>query len=64
MKVTSPYVPAAPCRGRAPARGRPDTTAVFDAATFVTLDAGLRNQPPQVSPQTLGHVLNLRQASK
>jgi hypothetical protein len=38
-------------------------TAVFDAATFVTLEAGLGNRPPGVPLQTLGPVLNLRQAS-
>jgi hypothetical protein len=37
-------------------------TAVFDAATFVTLEAGLGNRPPAVPLQTLGPVLNLRQA--
>jgi len=35
-------------------------TAVFDAATFVTLEAGLGNRPPPVPLQTLGPVLNLR----
>lgn len=35
-------------------------TAVFDAATFVTLEAGLGNHPPPVPLQTLGPVLNLR----
>ncbi len=39
-------------------------TAVFDAATLVTLEAGLGNRPPQVSLQTLGPVLNLTQANK
>jgi hypothetical protein len=34
-------------------------TAVFDAATFVTLEAGLGNRPPPVPLQTLGPVLNL-----
>jgi hypothetical protein len=38
-------------------------TAVFDAATFVTLEAGLGNRPPQVSLQTLGPTLNLKQTS-
>jgi hypothetical protein len=35
-------------------------TAVFDAATFVTLEAGLGNRPPPVPLQTLGPVLKLR----
>jgi hypothetical protein len=35
-------------------------TAVFDATTFVTLEAGLGNRPPPVPLQTLGPVLNLR----
>ena len=35
-------------------------TAVFDAATSVTLEAGLGNRPPPVRLQTLGPVLNLR----
>jgi len=34
-------------------------TAIFDAATFVTLEAGLGNHPPPVPLQTLGSVLNL-----
>lgn len=34
-------------------------SAVFDAATFVTLEAGLGNHPPPVPLQTLGPVLNL-----
>lgn len=34
-------------------------SAVFDAATFVTLEAGLGNRPPPVPLQTLGPVLNL-----
>jgi hypothetical protein len=34
-------------------------SAVFDAATFVTLEAGLGNRPPPVRLQTLGPVLNL-----
>jgi hypothetical protein len=36
-------------------------TVVFDAATFVTLEAGLGNRPPPVPLQTLGPVLKLRQ---
>ncbi len=35
-------------------------TAVFDAATFVTLEAGLGNRPPPGPLQTLGPALNLR----
>lgn len=35
-------------------------SAVFDAATFVPLDAGLGNRPPPVPLRTLGPVLNLR----
>jgi hypothetical protein len=35
-------------------------TAVVDAATFVTLEAGLGNRPPPVPLLTLGPVLNLR----
>jgi len=35
-------------------------TAVFDAATFVTLEAGLGNRPLPVPLQTLGPALNLR----
>ena len=35
-------------------------TAVFDAATFVTLEAGLGNRPPPVPLQTLGPAQNLR----
>jgi hypothetical protein len=35
-------------------------SAVFDAATFVTLEAGLGNRPPPVPLQTLGPVLKLR----
>lgn len=45
------------------AHGRPTghyLTAVFDAATFVTLEAGLGNRPPPVPLQTLGPVLHLR----
>jgi hypothetical protein len=38
-------------------------TAVFDAATFETLEAGLGNRPPHVPLQTLGPVLNLSQTS-
>jgi len=38
-------------------------TAVFDAATFVTLESGLGNRPPRVSLQTLGPLLNLKQTS-
>jgi hypothetical protein len=34
-------------------------SAVFDAATFVTLEAGLGNRPPPVPLHTLGPVLNL-----
>jgi hypothetical protein len=34
-------------------------SAVFDGATFVTLEAGLGNHPPPVPLQTLGPVLNL-----
>jgi hypothetical protein len=34
-------------------------SAVFDAATFVTLEAGLGNHPPPVPLQTLGRVSNL-----
>ena len=34
-------------------------SAVVDAATFVTLEAGLGNRPPPVPLQTLGPVLNL-----
>jgi hypothetical protein len=34
-------------------------SAIVDAATFVTLEAGLSNRPPPVPPQTLGPVLNL-----
>jgi hypothetical protein len=34
-------------------------TAVIDAATFVTLEAGLGNRPPPAPLQTLGPVLNL-----
>jgi hypothetical protein len=34
-------------------------SAIVDAATFVTLEAGLGNRPPAVLPQTLGSVLNL-----
>jgi hypothetical protein len=34
-------------------------SAIFDAATFVTLEAGLGNHPPPVPLQTLGPVLNL-----
>jgi len=34
-------------------------TAVFDATTFVTLEAGLGNRPPPVPLQTLGSVLHL-----
>jgi hypothetical protein len=34
-------------------------SAVFDAATFVTLEAGLGNRPPPVPLQTLGPVLDL-----
>ncbi|MGH3194204.1 MAG: hypothetical protein ACRDPY_48365 [Streptosporangiaceae bacterium] len=34
-------------------------SAIFDAATFVTLEAGLGNHPPPVPLQTLGQVLNL-----
>jgi hypothetical protein len=33
--------------------------AVYDAATFVTLEAGLGNSPPPVPLQKLGPVLNL-----
>jgi hypothetical protein len=39
-------------------------TMVVDAATFVTLEAGLGTRPPPVPLQTLGPVLNLRQASQ
>jgi hypothetical protein len=35
-------------------------SAVVDAATFVTLEAGLSNRPPPVPLQTLGPTLNLR----
>jgi len=35
-------------------------TAVFDAATFVNLEASLGNRPPQVPVQTLGPMLNLK----
>ena len=35
-------------------------SAVIDAATFVTLEAGLGNRPPPVPLQTLGPVLNLK----
>ncbi len=35
-------------------------SAIVDAATFVTLEAGLGNRPPPVPLQTLGPVLNLR----
>jgi hypothetical protein len=34
-------------------------SAIVDAATFVTLEAGLGNRPPPVPLQTLGPVLNL-----
>ena len=34
-------------------------SAVVDAATFVTLEAGLGNHPPPVPLQTLGPVLHL-----
>ncbi len=34
-------------------------SAIFDAATFVTLEAGLGDRPPPVPLQTLGPVLNL-----
>jgi hypothetical protein len=34
-------------------------SAIFDAATFVTLEAGLGNHPPPVPLQTLGPMLNL-----
>ena len=34
-------------------------SAVFDAATFVTLEAGVGNRPPPVPLRTLGLVLNL-----
>jgi hypothetical protein len=34
-------------------------SAIFDAATFVTLEAGVGNRPPPVPLQTLGPVLNL-----
>ncbi len=35
-------------------------SAIVDAATFVTLEAGVGNRPPPVPLQTLGPVLNLR----
>jgi len=35
-------------------------SAIFDATTFVTLEAGVGNRPPPVSLRTLGPVLNLR----
>lgn len=35
-------------------------SAIFDAATFVTIEARLGNRPPPVPLQTLGPVLNLR----
>jgi hypothetical protein len=35
-------------------------SAIFDAATFVTLEAGVGNRPPPVPLQTLGPVSNLR----
>jgi hypothetical protein len=35
-------------------------SAIFDAATFVTLEAGVGNRPPPVPLQALGPVLNLR----
>ena len=38
-------------------------SAIVDAATFVTLEAGLGNRPPPVPLQTLGPVLNLRQTN-
>ena len=38
-------------------------SAIYDAATFVTLEAGLGNQPPPVPLQTLGPVLNLTRPS-
>jgi hypothetical protein len=37
-------------------------SAIIDAATFVTLQAGVGNQPPSVPLQTLGPVLNLTTA--
>jgi hypothetical protein len=47
------------CAHAGPATGH-YFTAVFDAATFVTLEAGLGNRPPPVPLQTLGPVLNLK----
>jgi hypothetical protein len=38
-------------------------SAVVDAATFVTLEAGLGNHPPPVPLHTLGQVLNLTATS-
>ena len=35
-------------------------SAVVDAASFVTLEAGLGDRPPPVPLQALGPVLNLR----
>lgn len=49
--------PAPPSCAHAPA-GR-YFSAVFDAATFVRLEAGLGNRPPPVPLHTLGPVLNL-----
>jgi hypothetical protein len=37
-------------------------SAIIDAATFVTLEAGVGNRPPSVPLQTLGPVLNLTTA--
>jgi hypothetical protein len=38
-------------------------SAIYDAATFVTLQAGLGNSPPTVPLRALGPVLNLTPAS-
>lgn len=49
--------------GPAPSCARAPTghyfSAIVDAATFVTLEAGLGDRPPAVPPQTLGPVLNV-----
>jgi hypothetical protein len=50
--------------GPAPSCGHAPTghyfSAIFDAATFVTLEAGLGNHPPPVPLHTLGPVSNLK----
>ena len=38
-------------------------SAIIDAATFITLEAGLGNQPPAAPLQALGPVLNLTNPS-